>query len=478
MAQLKNTLISGSARVTGALYANTLSVVNTEMKLLSLINTGTLNAVSTVDGINLGNASTTYGHIGVDSGALGLYTSGTICLRPNVSISGTSWTYNTGIKISSTEIIPSGTVSLGTNVAPWNTIFSNNYVIKAGSQYYISKQIAEYQVHDPAIGWARPGFRFIGPNNELISQIGVLGTDDDLTYTYIGSGEYGATNNLRIYPSGDVTATTFNGLTFSPKATGFSIAGGTTSKTLTVSDTAIINAPTQWGIVYGGASGAYTSTAAGTSGQYLKSNGSAAPTWADFPVATASAKGIMQVGTGLSVSSGTVSIDGINTSAGSTTKCLTEKGTWTTFGTSNLELGSTSSTAATGDHNHDTVYLKNTTTTISSQANLANKSGCALFSGTGICAIGNDSTTDWAVLQVGYANDKWQITTLSGHLYIRENDTGGTNSANWTNWIQAIDRTYLDTTIPSTIDAAHIPSTQAVVDYVASNAPRIEIIRL
>ena len=135
MAILKDTLIQGNARVTDTLYANTLSVINTEMKLLSLINTGTLNAVSTVDGINLGNASTTYGHIGIDSGALGLYTSGTICLRPNVSISGTSWTYNTGIKISSTEITPSGTISLGTNSYPWNTVFSNNYVIKAGSTY-------------------------------------------------------------------------------------------------------------------------------------------------------------------------------------------------------------------------------------------------------------------------------------------------------------------------------------------------------
>lgn len=81
-------------------------------------------------------------------------------------------------------------------------------------------------------------------------------------------------------------ANTFNGLTLTAASTGFTIAGGTTSKTLTVSGTATINAPTQWGIVYGGASGAYTSTAAGTSGQYLKSNGSAAPTWETFSNAT------------------------------------------------------------------------------------------------------------------------------------------------------------------------------------------------
>ena len=86
--------------------------------------------------------------------------------------------------------------------------------------------------------------------------------------------------------TGNVVSTLFNNLTLTAATTGFTIAGGTTSKTLTVAGTATINAPTQWGIVYGGASGAYTSTAAGTSGQYLKSNGNAAPTWATFSAST------------------------------------------------------------------------------------------------------------------------------------------------------------------------------------------------
>ena len=86
--------------------------------------------------------------------------------------------------------------------------------------------------------------------------------------------------------TGNVTSTLFNNLTLTAAATGFTIAGGTTSKTLTVAGTATINTPTQWGIVYGGASGAYTSTAAGSSGQYLKSNGNAAPTWASFSAST------------------------------------------------------------------------------------------------------------------------------------------------------------------------------------------------
>lgn len=84
-----------------------------------------------------------------------------------------------------------------------------------------------------------------------------------------------------------------------------------------------------------------------------------------LPTATTSAKGIMQVGSGLAVSSGTVSINGIDTTNGAETQCLTKKGTWKTFGTSNLTLGSTAgaalsntasagsaTTAAKSDHVH------------------------------------------------------------------------------------------------------------------------------
>ena len=41
---------------------------------------------------------------------------------------------------------------------------------------------------------------------------------------------------------------------------------------------------TQWGVVYGASSTALATTAAGTSGQFLKSNGSAAPTWSAVSV--------------------------------------------------------------------------------------------------------------------------------------------------------------------------------------------------
>ena len=45
-----------------------------------------------------------------------------------------------------------------------------------------------------------------------------------------------------------------------------------------------------------------------------------------------------------------------------TTKCLTQKGTWATFGTSNLTIGTTDSTAAAGNHTHATTIATSTGT--------------------------------------------------------------------------------------------------------------------
>ena len=44
--------------------------------------------------------------------------------------------------------------------------------------------------------------------------------------------------------------------------------------------------PTQYGVIYASTTSAYASTGAGSSGQYLKSNGTSAPTWATFSPST------------------------------------------------------------------------------------------------------------------------------------------------------------------------------------------------
>jgi len=54
---------------------------------------------------------------------------------------------------------------------------------------------------------------------------------------------------------------------------------------------------------------------------------------------------------------------GINTSSGSTSKALTEKGTWVTFGTSNLTIGTTSSTAMAGNTTVTNVAISANVTT-------------------------------------------------------------------------------------------------------------------
>jgi hypothetical protein len=99
--------------------------------------------------------------------------------------------------------------------------------------------------------------------------------------------------------TGGVGASSFNGLTHTANTTGFSIAGGTTSKTLTVNNNIILSASsdgltltlgTNGSIsnVTGGAAGQIlyqssanvtTFTTTGSSGQYLKCNGSLLPVW-------------------------------------------------------------------------------------------------------------------------------------------------------------------------------------------------------
>lgn len=50
-------------------------------------------------------------------------------------------------------------------------------------------------------GWAYSGIRFRDKNDTIFYQIGVLGNKSELTYGYIGTGNYDSVNNLRIYPT-------------------------------------------------------------------------------------------------------------------------------------------------------------------------------------------------------------------------------------------------------------------------------------
>lgn len=60
-------------------------------------------------------------------------------------------------------------------------------------------------------GWAYAPMRFVGNDNAVFANIGAYGGDDALTYMYIGVGDYNSDVNLRISPTGAVTAKSFVG---------------------------------------------------------------------------------------------------------------------------------------------------------------------------------------------------------------------------------------------------------------------------
>jgi hypothetical protein len=86
------------------------------------------------------------------------------------------------------------------------------------------------------------------------------------------------TAELTVSNAGLVTATTFSGSGASLTSLN---AGNISSGTLVVGrgGTGTATAPTQWGVIYASTTSAYASTAAGTAGQFLKSNASSAPTY-------------------------------------------------------------------------------------------------------------------------------------------------------------------------------------------------------
>lgn len=62
---------------------------------------------------------------------------------------------------------------------------------------------------------------------------------------------------------------------------------------------------------------------------------------------------------------------------------------------------------------------------------LNNTAGNFTFSGSGEPWTG----TDWVGFQIGDSRDKFQITKVHGEILFRYNDSGGTNSTSWTDWI-------------------------------------------
>lgn len=183
------------------------------------------------------------------------------------------------------------------------------------------------------------------------------------------SGEAAATYygaNLTYNPSTKalVTGGTIDGLILTAAATGFTIKGGTTAKTLTVNADYTLAAACAKAVV----------TSIDTSASLPTSN--AVKTFVEekgYVTSSGVTSITLKAGAGItldtdntaitSTGTRTISINGINTTSGSETTCLTAKGTWKTFGTSNLTIGTTSSTAMAGNTTVTNVAISADTTT-------------------------------------------------------------------------------------------------------------------
>lgn len=83
----------------------------------------------------------------------------------------------------------------------------------------------------------------------------------------------------------------------------------------------------------------------------------------------------------------------------------------------------------------DNLYYKDLKTVTVVAGNTADNSidkmsGSFFFSGNNLLG----ETYDWVGIQAGYSADKWQMTGHDGHPLFRHNDSGGTNTAGWSDW--------------------------------------------
>lgn len=81
------------------------------------------------------------------------------------------------------------------------------------SQFYENEVISKFYINrakEGGGGWSYcPWLVYKADKTSVLSYFGVYGAANSLTYTFIGANAYDSTGNLRIYPNGDVSATSF-----------------------------------------------------------------------------------------------------------------------------------------------------------------------------------------------------------------------------------------------------------------------------
>lgn len=249
--------------------------------------------------------------------------------------------------------------TLGTSSLKWNNIYA--------TETHIDKlTLPTTALNTPSLKWANSGTdqsRIITTSNGVLNllskrqirlcpgnEIGSTTPADDFQavqgvsiYTDAFVPIVGGTMNLGSSddPWLDVYSDQFNGLTLTPTATGFTIAGGTASKTLTVNNTYTLGAACAKGVTDNSSATAVTSSDTNLiTGRtlyyagYVKSSGVTSIT--------------LKAGAGIaldtdntaitSTGTRTISISGMNTSSGDTTKFLNQKGSWSTVSTSDEKV--------------------------------------------------------------------------------------------------------------------------------------------
>ena len=243
--------------------------------------------------------------IGISKGGTNLTALGTAnqLLRVNAGATALeyftpTWTSNTGTVTSVSMTVPTGLTITGSPVTTAGT-----FALSLTSGYSIPTT-AKQTNWDTAYGWGNHAGLYQPLDADLTSIAGLTGTNGFLKKTAADTWSLDTntylTGNQTITLSGAISGSGTTAITTSYAGTVPTTKGGTGLTTIgTAGQVLRVNtgatglewgtiaggltlSGTQYGVVYAATTSTIASTAAGTAGQYLKSNGTSAPTWETF----------------------------------------------------------------------------------------------------------------------------------------------------------------------------------------------------
>lgn len=290
MAQLKDTVVSGSLRATDSLLTTTIqaSIFN-----LPTTSGGTTYGPGTSGNVVSSNGTSVYWRGVTDNSSSTAVTSSDTNL-----ITGRTLYYAGYVKSSGVTSITIKTTSPLTGGSSTATTGTGTYTIA------LENQNANVVLAGPGSGSAAaPSFRSLVAADIpslTISKISDLSTGSTgiTKVGTISTGTWkGTTIGIGYGGTGTSTAPTKNGIIYASSTTAYASTaagsdgyiligkGANTAPTwqeilpIAHGGTGTKTAPTQWGIIYASATTTYASTGAGTAGYLLQSNATSAPTW-------------------------------------------------------------------------------------------------------------------------------------------------------------------------------------------------------